>query len=109
MNLQQSNTYRELPIEFIGVGEVAGYYFKQVFTDGKWYIYLVNINSKPSHYETLQRREIIATNTKYAKENYVAYPRSNAFGVWAWTAKTLEHAKQIIAKHKQHSLIEKQI
>lgn len=107
MTPQQSTAFRELPLEFIGRGETRGHDYKQVFTDGKWYIYLISINSKPYHYEVFQKKEVLTATAKYAKENYVDYPRSNAFGVWAWTAKTLEHAKQIIDKHKQHSLIEK--
>lgn len=99
MNLQSSTTFRELPLEFIGQGETKGYDYKQLFTDGKWYIYQVSTEGIVSHYEVFQRKEVLAATAKYAKENYVAYPRSNAFGLYAWTAKTLDQAKDIIQKH----------
>jgi hypothetical protein len=88
--------YRELPLEFKGKGEVLGYNFKQVFNGNQWYIYQVSREGKVSHFEVFKRQEHLAGG--YAAENYIAYPKSNAFGLWAWTSKTLEEANELIIK-----------
>jgi hypothetical protein len=93
---QNKIKYRELPRDFEGKGEVSAYNFKQVFKNDKWYIYHLTREGKVSHFEVFKRQERLAGG--YALENYIAYPRSKAFGLWAWTTKTLEEANQLIIK-----------
>ena len=75
---------KELEITFEGTGEVKGYSFLQLNRNSKGYIYEVS-NSFETHYEVFQRKE----NHQY---NVVSYPKSNAFGVWAWTCLSKETA-----------------
>lgn len=98
MIIEEEIKYRELPLSFEGKGEVSGYDFKQVFNGNQWYIYRVSPKGKVSHFEIFKRQEQPAGG--YAAENYIAYPRSNAFGIWAWTTKTIEEAQELI-KNKQ--------
>jgi len=93
---------RKLEKRFIGVGEVKGFYFKQIKTSPHGYIYEVRSTAKP-HYEVLLRRSnpicIDFTNRVYSttdfKENY---PKKTGFGRYAWTAMTLENAEEILKK-----------
>jgi hypothetical protein len=85
MNIQQ------LPETFIGVGEVKGFAFERVFSNSNAYIYRVTSHkgSKP-YYEVFKRKDTplcidfkkrIYSDTEFKE----IYPKSNAFGVWAWT------------------------
>ena len=69
---------KELKKEFIGIGEVRGYQFKQLQSNGYAYVYEVNNpeETKP-HYEVFERVE----NTIF---DCVSYPKLKSFGVWAW-------------------------
>lgn len=69
---------KELRKEFIGVGEVRGYQFKQLHENGYAYVYeVVNPEEKSPYYEVFERVE----NTIF---DCVSYPKSKSFGVWAW-------------------------
>lgn len=69
---------KELRKEFIGVGEVRGYQFKQLHENGYAYVYeVVNPEEKRPYYEVFERVE----NTIF---DCVSYPKSKSFGVWAW-------------------------
>ena len=70
---------RELNEEFIGIGEVRGFSFRQLDKNDYCYLYeVVSPFSEKKHYEVFFRRE----NTQYGN---VSYPSSKAFGLWAWT------------------------
>lgn len=94
--------FRQLPTEFPGLGEVAGYFFKQIFKDDHWYIYEVSLEGKISHFEVFRKRELLAGG--FAKENYIPYPRADAFGKWAWTGRTLEDAFELINRKENQGI-----
>ena len=93
---------QKLPKEFIGGGEVHGFNFKQVFAIKKGYIYEVNDEGK-IHYEAFENNVVQCTNVEMVKGKMVVssiegsfketYPRSNGFGIRAWTCRSLESAK----------------
>lgn len=69
---------KELKKEFIGIGEVRGFQFKQLQANGYAYLYeVVNPESNNTHYEVFERVE----NTIF---DCISYPKSKSFGVWAW-------------------------
>lgn len=84
---------RQLREEFDGKGEVKGYRFRQAEKGDNYYIYEVTDTENPGrvHYEVFRR----VTNELYQVESY---PTSKAFGNWAWTAQSLEHARDIVRR-----------
>ena len=80
---------RELEKVFIGRGEVKGFYFEQVAKSDKAYIYRVQCSrgTRP-YYEIFERR----INTQF---DNVSYPKSKAFGRWAWTTYDEDEAWRI--------------
>lgn len=75
----------QLRKEFNGVGEVKGYFFRQIyFIKGVVYIYEVS-NDTGTHYEVFKHKE----NKRF---NCISYPKSSSFGVWAWTCGSLNQA-----------------
>lgn len=70
---------KELEKVFIGRGEVKGFYFEQVAKSDKAYIYRVTcVEGARPYYEIFERR----INTQF---DNISYPKSKAFGRWAWT------------------------
>ena len=81
---------KQLQKEFIGIGEVKGFLFRQI-CDKKWgFIYEVTVGNG-KHYEVFEKRE----NTRFG---IVSYPKSKSFGKWAWSTKSLDKAKNILSK-----------
>lgn len=78
----------ELKTNFIGKGEVKGFEFTQLKKTDYGYIYAVNTGERV-HFEVFKHKE----NTRY---NCVSYPKTKAFGVWAWATDTFEHACEIL-------------
>lgn len=76
----------ELRINFIGRGEVKGFLFTQLKSSGKAYLYHVR-NKSIEHFEVFKRRE----NLRFGN---VSYPTSEAFGIWAWTYRSLNEAER---------------
>lgn len=83
---------RELPLTFIGRGEVKKFQFSQLLKTDRWYIYRVDTPFSTHHFEVFQRKE----NEWY---NCVSYPRSESFSKWAWTYWTYEDC---LAKMKEY-------
>lgn len=75
---------KELQESFIGRGQVRGFKFTQIKKNDYAYIYEVNSGSFP-RYEVFHRKE----NSQF---NCISYPSNKAFGIWAWSCKTLERA-----------------
>lgn len=75
---------KDLELEFAGRGQVKGFRFTQIKQNQAAYIYLVNTGNS-IHYEVFKRKE----NSQF---NCISYPSDKAFGIWAWTAKTIEKA-----------------
>lgn len=82
---------KELPIEFIGRGEVKGFRFKQIKRSDRAYIFEVSDDFGKFWYEVFTRK----IDSRFGK---IAYPKSSAFGVWAWSARTMEKAWQRLEK-----------
>lgn len=80
---------KKLPIEFIGKGEVKGFYFRQIKRGQKACLYEVTTQWNTVHYEIFEIRVFLTPKTK---QKYEAYPKANAFGVWAWTTSIYEKA-----------------
>lgn len=78
-------TFKKLPVQFSGIGEVKGYEFTQISTTYSGFCYEVNISGTITHYEVFNRK----INTRF---NCESYPTSKAFGIWAWTCRTKEKA-----------------
>lgn len=92
---------KQLKKEFTGTGEVKGFEFKQIKASPYAYIYEVtnkDFNDKISdnpkhwhkHYEVFEHQE-------YKRFDMVMYPRSNAFGKWAKTTRSLDKANELFA------------
>lgn len=75
---------RELKTDFIGKGEVKGFEFTQLKKTEKGYIYAVNTGNNV-HFEVFKHK----CNKRF---ECVSYPKTRAFGVWAWTVGTFEDA-----------------
>lgn len=76
----------ELPSSFIGRGEVKGFLFEKVESNGYAYIYKVTaVEGARPYYEIFEHR----VNTQFGNN---MYPKSNSFGKWAWTTYDLDRA-----------------
>lgn len=69
---------KELRDEFEGIGEVKGFRFKKLLSNGYAYLYEVSGGSSRVYYEVFER----VVNDRFG---VVSYPKSNAFGKWAKT------------------------
>lgn len=78
---------KELELEFVGKGQVKGFIFTQVKKSESAYLYKVDTDYS-FHYEIFERKE----NTQF---NCISYPSDKAFGVWAYTTKSLERANEL--------------
>lgn len=79
---------RELPVEFVGTGEVRGFLFRQVSRTMFGYIYEVRVpGTEECHYEVFRRME-------NARFGCVSYPKSKSFGAWAWCCDSLAKARE---------------
>ena len=68
---------RELPVEFVGVGEVRGFVFRQVSRTMFGYIYEVRVpGTEECHYEVSRRME------------------NARLGAWAWCCDSLAKARE---------------
>ena len=82
---------KELKTEFDGIGEVKGYFFKQILRNKKSYLYeVVNKETDAKHYEVFRKKLHNIFDPKTKKKlsgQVVTYPKSKAFGVSAWTSR----------------------
>lgn len=77
---------KELRKEFVGIGEVRGFVFKQLHMNEYAYVYEVkNPEQNSPHYEVFERVE----NLQF---DCVSYPKAKSFGVWAWCLKDYDKA-----------------
>ena len=79
---------KQLKEYFSGRGQVKGYVFNQMSQTKYGFMYEVK-GKDTIHYEVFKRVE----NSMY---DCVSYPTDKAFGIWAWTAESLERAKEIL-------------
>lgn len=73
---------KELPVSFVGRGEVHGFTFRCVARTPKGYVYEVTQPFGTVHYEVFER----VANPRFG---CVSYPRSGQFGLMAWTTRDL--------------------
>ena len=86
--MADSAMLRELPVEFVGTGEVRGFLFRQVSRTMFGYIYEVRVpGGEECHYEVFRRME-------NARFGCVSYPKSKSFGAWAWCCDSLAKARE---------------
>lgn len=85
--------FKKLPIEFTGVGEVKGVNFMQFHRNKKAAIYEVDYNYYEVFYITYQYESEKTINGEHIRfKSSEIYPRSNQFGVTAWTYNDYEKA-----------------
>ena len=79
---------KNLPEQFIGIGEVKGFVFTKIKESDKAFIYEVDCGCSKNHYEVFKKK---------AKTNSIlyCYPTSKAFGDWAWSTANRENALEI--------------
>ena len=94
----------ELKENFVGTGEVKGFEFRQLKKNGKAFLYEVkseyNYDGVPEidvWYEVFERKiskenERMIGEEKVVFEEREMYPRSNAFGVWAFCINSYDYA-----------------
>lgn len=86
--MADSAMLRDLPVEFVGTGEVRGFQFRQVSRTMFGYIYEVHVpGAQGCHYEVFRRME-------NARFGCVSYPKSKSFGAWAWCCDSLAKARE---------------
>lgn len=88
---------KELQTKFVGAGEVKGYLFNQMSfcvvdkqlngVDQGAYLYSVISPTGVTMYEVFERKY----NTRFKT---ISYPRSGAFGIWAWCYRNYDEAKR---------------
>ncbi len=86
----------KLEDQFIGIGEVKGFAFTKIKESNYGYIYQV-INGSVMYFEVFKKKSApICTdfeNRIYDESlQKVRYPKSNDFGIWAWTYHKLDKA-----------------
>jgi hypothetical protein len=87
-----TKTLQVLKTQFNGKGEVRGYYFTQLEKGSNSYLYEVKNEENGSiHYEVFKEK----INTRF---NCISYPKSNAFGIWAWTKLDKQEAKNLFER-----------
>jgi len=79
---------KDLPIDFIGCGEVRGFKFTLICKTNFGFIYEVNTGDR-IYYEAFRKR----LNHRFA---CISYPRANSFGISAWTTPDLDRAYEIL-------------
>ena len=86
----------ELDSYFVGSGEVKGRIFNQINSTVLAYLYEINTGGT-KYYEVFKRRSnaILLNFEKRQYSDHIfkeRYPKSNDFGVWAWTFTDLKLA-----------------
>lgn len=79
-----TQSQKQLQKTFIGKGEVRGMVFKCIIANPQAFIYKVD-NQGSEYYEVFLHKID-------ARFGQVRYPRSKAFGVWAWSFTDLNRA-----------------
>lgn len=83
---------KKLESKFIGKGEVRGFEFEKIQETENALMYKVTTGDH-FHYEVFKRKVQKAHPLAIDKSEKEAYPKSNAFGVWAWCFSKYEKAE----------------
>lgn len=94
----------KLEQEFVGSGEVSGMVFTQLLRSLKGFLYQVE-NEGSIHYEVFRKKKspvcIDFEKRLYSETEFKeTYPRSTAFGDWAWTIKNKDRAVEVFNELK---------
>ena len=95
----------ELPLEFIGIGEVKGDLFKQRNRSPKAYIYERKASdSDYTIYEIFKRKvskesDAVMNGVNVHFDSKVKYPNSTNFGDWAKTTEDYNRALEIFKEY----------
>lgn len=77
---------KKLKKEFIGKAEVKGFHFHQMIANENGFLYEVSQpHTSQKHYEVFKHKITKSHPKANSDELVVAYPKSNAFGLWAWS------------------------
>jgi len=102
----------ELREQFEGIGEVRGYTFKQIERLPYAYIYeVMNDETGQIHYEVFKRKTVNKydfVNNKPLDDMKVRYPKSNNFGIWAWSLFEYNSAKKRLVLLNKYELSKNQ-
>lgn len=84
-----------------GTGEVRGFLFTKEFENDKGYVYKVDTGDS-THFEAFYKKEspiCIDFEKRIFSETEMkeVYPKSNSFGVWAWSVPSLERGIEKIS------------
>mgnify|MGYP003621755142 CR=1 FL=1 len=80
---------KDLENEFTGVGDTSGFKFTKLNSTDKGFFYSVDVGEGKCHYEVFEKKFVpicldfekkIFSETEF---KYI-YPKSEAFGKWAW-------------------------
>ena len=80
---------KDLENEFIGVGDVGGFKFLKLDSIDKGFLYSVDVGDGKCHYEVFEKK-IVPICLDFEKKIFsetefkFTYPKSEAFGKWAW-------------------------
>lgn len=94
----------KLPETFEGKSEVKGYSFKKVDENNLMYVYEAkNELTSNTHFEVFYKKTtpilIDFKKRLYSDTEFKEiYPKSNNFGVWAWTTHNKQKAKELMDK-----------
>lgn len=80
-----THSFKPLPLQIMGKGEVKGFKFNQISKTSNGYCYEVNSGDNNIHYEVFRRK----INKRF---NCESYPTAKAFGSWAYTFRDKEKA-----------------
>lgn len=82
--LLESGVIKQLKKQFNGKGESRGFYFTQILSSDKAFVYKIDTGDM-TYYEVFKR----VLNQRF---DTISYPTSRAFGIWAWTYMKLDNA-----------------
>jgi hypothetical protein len=96
-------TIKIIPEKFFGIGEVAEFEFSLFSSTEYAYCYKVVGDGGNVHYEVFERKNtpicLDFENRIYSESEFKeTYPKSNAFGSWAWTFVNPELAMSALVK-----------
>ena len=83
--LEGKETFKEIPVQFVGKGEYRGFNFRQILITDWAYCYEMNVGGQ-IYYRVFKKVE----NRQYMT---ISLPWINAFGIWAWDFRDWNKAK----------------
>lgn len=81
------NSIRQLQEQFAGTGEVRNYEFSLVSVTIRGSCYQIRLDGITTHFEVFR----LKINNRWS---CISSPTSVAFGIWAWTYKSLDDASR---------------